>query len=240
MSLKKFVPLLVIISIVSCRPKTKEIQFRSPNELGSILYASSDSAINGLTNESVYGKRGSSAQDTAMTTVNQLVDIEKSVTLAMWIKPEFTGRNGSILTLSKKAKDFPINSVLSIYLNKDRIAIMHNGNDVRKVDYDRNKAFTPYFMECKELKMGVAYFLTYIFYENTATVYIDGKIYAQYHSLPQLESAQFITFGHSWNEKGIKYKFDGYLRDVYIFEEALDSSEVNDLMDYTHLIQDGR
>lgn len=241
MKFKNILPFLALTILVSCPPKADKLQFRSPGEIGKLVFSRTElEQIRSGMHSSQEGLLCFSSKESVNGSIRKELPPASSLSIAFWVTPEFTGRNGTIMTLSKKVKDFPIKSNLSIYLNKNRIAFMQQGKDIRKDNYDQRNHFTEYFLERQELEKGVPYFLTFAYSEHTATLYKDGRIYARYENLPDLENTQFITLGYAWNEDGIKYKFDGCLDDIYIFERALDSIEVNEVMDYTHFFRNGR
>jgi hypothetical protein len=230
--------LFIAILISSCKEK---IDFETPKELGDLVYTNRFENANAtnfkfdikkaIHNESICFN----SKDSTISIFNQNLKLINSATISLWIKPEFYGVNGTIITLSNRKKDYPINSVLSIYMNKNRIAVMQQGNDLRKTDYDNHKAFTVNFIALEELNIGELYYLTYTFEDNKVSVFIDNKLYSEYKNIPNLESTKFITLGASWNRKGTKYHFRGCMDDLYIYNNELEYLKVNQLMEYNHI-----
>lgn len=236
--IKKIFILFIIILCTSCKDK---IKFQHPKELGELSYmntfedpiADNSKFINkkNIHNKSICF----TPKDSTIAIFSQNLQLNESASISLWFRPEFYGVNGTIITLSDKKKDYPINSVLSIYMNKNRIAVMQNGKDLRKMDYDTYNDFTDKFMAREELNVGEMYFLTYTFQANRVSVFVDGKLYSEYDNVPTLEQSKFVTLGASWNNEGTKYHFKGCIDDLYIYNGVLESHQVNQLMEYTHI-----
>ncbi len=233
------------ILIVSCNQN--KFNIIQPKSLGNLVYANNFDLENQIVAGSYVNEKGIhkyslsfKTKDSTFTAFKQEINPSSSFTLAFWFTPEFYGRNGTIINLSKQLKDYPIESVLSLYMNKNRIAVMQEGKDLRKENYKNQDNFTSYFMSLKELNVSETYFVTYLFKEDKVSILIDGQPYASYNNVPRLTTFNYITLGASWNKKGTKYFFNGAIDDLYIYNKALNKDEINSLMDFTHIFQYAR
>ena len=234
--------LITVFFIFGCE---KNLKIVIPEDVGGLLYKNSFENESETIDGGTYTLKKDiherslifKTKDSSFTRFKKEITLNKSFTLSFWFRPEFYGRNGTIITLSKDIMDFPLESTLSLYMNKNRIAAMHEGSDLRKVDYKNKNTFTTYFMSLKELNVSETYFLTYIHNNNTVNILIDGEPYAEYENVPRLTSFNYITLGASWNKQGGKYYFNGAIDDLYMFNRALNNEDVFNIMNYTHVYQ---
>jgi len=242
MNIKAFIVLSISCFLVHCT--NKKLNIVQPESIDGFIYKNTfDTAKNldlGTFNIKKKIHKNSlffNALDSSYTCLKKEIKPSENFTVSLWIMPEFFGRNGTILTLSKNVKDFPIQSSISLFMSKNRVAFMQSGKDLRKVNYTNQNNFTPYFMGLKELNVGETYFLTYRYEAGTVKIFVDGNLYAQYKNVPLLTDMNYITLGASWNNKGNKFHFNGYMDDLYIYNKALSQDEINSLMDFTHVYQ---
>lgn len=235
------IALMCLFLSMAC-DRVEKIAETNPNDIQGLIYSNSFDSANksdkkksrsAIHNKSVCFN----SRDSTFVVFNKKLEVFSEMSMVMWFQPDFYGRNGTIINLSEKEKDFPIKSKLSIFMNKNRIAVMQQGKDLRKENYKNQQEFTRYFMSLKELKTGDIYFLAYVFSKNTVTLYIDGREYATFDNVPNLNDANYITLGASWNNQGSKYHFNGCMDDIYIYNRALSKEQINNLMDYTHVYQ---
>ncbi|WP_293297971.1 LamG domain-containing protein [Allomuricauda sp.] len=215
---------------------------KTPKSIGGLIYGnhfdSLEASLNKKSESGIHKKSICfSSKDSTLAVFNKKLEVFSEMSMAMWFQPDFYGRNGTIINLSKEEKDFPIKSILSLFMNKNRVGVMQQGKDLRKESYINQRGFTKYFMSLAELKPGDIYFLAYIFSENKVRIYIDGKEYAIFDHVPNLHDVNYTTLGASWNNQGSKYHFNGCMDDLYIYNKALSEEEIYNLMDYTHVYQ---
>lgn len=170
--------------------------------------------------------------------IKQNVVVGNQFTVCLWFRPDFQEINGAILGLYSKREDNFEKSILQVFMNKDRLAFVQQGFDSRKVGFDIRNAFSEHFMGLEEIKRDQIYFLSYVYNEGVAKLLVDGSLYARYN-LPTLKEARInhIVIGMMPNKGVGDYFFTGNIDDLYIYKKALNSGQIKELMDYTHVYQ---
>ena len=242
--MRKLIVLLLFISIVSC--KKRKFNIITPQSIGIVLFQETFNGFNANVEKNYKTKISKTIHkesielislDSSYICFKEKIVPSTQFSLAFWFIPEFYGRNGTIINLSKHPRDFPIRSSLSIFMNKNRIAIMQEGQDLRKLGYKNQAEFTDYFMSLNELNVGEMYFVTYIYEKQKAKLFVDGYLYSEYTNIHPITNFEYVTLGASWNKKGSKFHFKGSMDDIYMFNKALTQEDINNLMDYTHIYQ---
>jgi hypothetical protein len=242
MRLKNTFVIIFILPIFMTCNRVEKGNVKTPKSIGGLIYGndfdSVEASLNKKSKSGIHKKSICfSSKDSTLAVFNKKLEVSSEMSITMWFQPDFYGRNGTIINLSEEEKNFPIKSILSLFMNKNRVGVMQRGKDLRKEDYINQQRFTEYFMSLEELKTGDQYFLTYIFSENKVRIYIDGKEYAIFDHVPNLQDVNYTTLGASWNNQGSKYHFNGCMDDLYIYNKALSEEEIYNLMDYTHVYQ---
>jgi len=238
----KYLAVLLIAVFISCK-NSKDNWIKPPKSFDGFLYNNSFDSVstalpkslfkNGIHKTSVCFKR----KDSTFLILKNKLSLSSEISILIWIETDFYDSNGTIINLSENKKDFPINSRLSIFMNKNRLGVMHQGIDLRKEEYVNNRDFTKYFMSLEQLKRKKIYFLAYVFLKNRVEIYVDGALYAKFDNVPNLDNVNYVTLGGSWNNKGVNYLFNGCMDDLYIYDKALNEEEIIKLMDYSHIYQ---
>ncbi len=236
--------LLFILSLIILSCNSKKIDIVTPEKTSGLLYKNNFDSKQPIEEGSyIISKKIHKnslyfrSVDSSYTSFKKEIKPKSSFGVTFWFKPDFFGRNGSIITLSQELKDFPIEAVLSIFMNKNRIAIMQGGKDLRKENFKNQNKFTPYFMSLKELDVSEIYFLTYLYEDNSVTILLDGEKYAKYENVPKLGEFNYITLGASWNKNGTKFFFNGAIDDLYMYDKILNKKDIYNIMNYTHVYQ---
>lgn len=242
MGLKNVFLILVAVPIFITCNRVEKGNVNPPKSIGGLIYGNTfdfvEASFKKNSKSGIHKKSICfSSKDSTLAVFNKKLEVSSEMSMVMWFQPDFYGRNGTIINLSEEEKDFPIKSILSLFMNKNRVGVMQQGKDLRKKSYINQRGFTKYFMSLAELKSGDIYFLAYIFSENKVKIYIDGKEYAIFENVPNLNDINYISLGASWNNQGSKYHFNGCMDDLYIYNKALSEEEIYNLMDYTHVYQ---
>jgi hypothetical protein len=233
---------LLVLFLASCKGK---INIINPESIDGLIYSNTFDSTKRTVDGGTYSVKkvihknslAFKSNDSTFTRFKTNIVPNKAFSISFWLKPNFYGRNGTIITLSKEREDFPLQSTLSLYMNKNRVAVMQEGKDLRKIDYINQNNFTSYFMMLEELNVNETYFLTYKYDIGKVSILIDGEVYSEYNNVSNLSSFKYITLGASWNKQGGKYYFNGAIDDLYMFNKALNKDEINCIMDFTHIYQ---
>jgi hypothetical protein len=180
-----------------------------------------------------------SASSKAGISLEKKGKLENQFTISFWFRPNFQEINGAMLGLYPNEDVNFDESILQLFINRDRVAFIQQNFDSRKVDLNSKKKYSKKYMGLKKIKKQQMYFLSYIYDSGIVKIYIDDKLYAIYDKIPLKKETHFckIIIGKMRNKGIDDYFFNGEIDDLFIYDKALNYNELMELMDYTHIYQ---
>lgn len=125
---------------------------------------------------------------------------------------------------------------INFWIAGKRITGKINTNNLWAKDYNYEKGESHSYYDLFQLELGKFYFLSINIFEDKAEVYINSELYASYEGLKEtsinFHQIYFGVLNHT--TEGFKYQFQGYLRNVTIFNKSLNQKEIETLSQETY------
>ena len=229
--------LLIIVLTFSCQNK-KEVDYEV--NLNNKVLSSDFTRDRGLRKNNVnFSDKGveflyKNSPSYIMVDSLQL-DFSKGVNISFWF--QFTGDNPKKEQLLFSVKDSlnPSKSILFWIVGR-RLTGKINSNNLWAKEYDYSKGASGNFYDLFPLELGKYYFLSININQQTTEIFINAEKYATYKGLksPELNIDE-IYFGILKNsENNFKYQYQGYLRNLSIFNKILNRKEIEVLSNETY------
>ena len=229
--------LLIIVLIFSCQNK-KEIDYEV--NLNNKVLSSDFTRDRGLRKSNVnFSDKGveflyKNSPSYIMVDSLQL-DFSKGVNISFWF--QFTGDNPKKEQLLFSVKDSLSHSKsISFWIAGRRLTGKINTNNLWAKEYDYSKGASGSFYDLFPLELGKYYFLSININQQTTEIFINTEKYATYNGLQSPElSFDEIYFGILKNsENNFMYQYQGYIRNLSIFNKILNRKEIEVLSNETY------
>jgi hypothetical protein len=229
--------LLIIVLIFSCQNK-KEVDYKVNlnNKVLSYDFTKDQGLRKNNINFSDKGVEFLYKGSPSYIRVDSLqLEFSKGVNISFWF--QFTGDNPKKEQMLFSVKDSlnPSKSI-SFWIAGRRLTGKINTNNLWAKEYDYSQGASGNFYDLFPLELGKYYFLSININKQTTEIFINTERYALYNGLqsPELNFDE-IYFGVLKNsENNFKYQYQGYIRNLSIFNKILNRKEIEVLSNETY------
>lgn len=159
-----------------------------------------------------------------------------SFTIAFWMNSYNYSKNGVIFSLLENYQDDLKQSILTLFLSKQKLSIISNNKDYRKHNFSFREDFSVAFINRKALNLNEQLFVSCLFDSDNRdfSIYVDGKLYIKEKLDPKITiDKAYLRIGFTNDNSKRKYDYKGTLDNFYIFPTLLTEDELILLMHLT-------
>lgn len=229
--LTKFKYLILFLVIYSCKQTKKEVFVLDKNKHQRCDFKNDSLVENGM-----FGTFLNFKNKNKIFIGDYVLDNTKDISINFWIKAKDNNSiNASLLYLFDTKNNNWKKHGIYIFINKNRIAIIHEGQDLRKINYKMGSDFSKQFLSLKKIAFSQdKFYISYTYNSKikTSYIYIDSELYCVFNNVMPLGEIDKFLIGNVFNKKGEleKYQLLGGFDNLLITNTVLSQGEIKKLM----------